>query len=53
MTKLAECLRLNLTDTLTGDIELFSNLFQCTCSSITPVPKRKTEYLLLSLCQCT
>ena len=53
MTKLAECFCFNLTDTLTGDIELFSDLFQCTVLFRHSIPKRKRENLLLSLCQCT
>ena len=48
MTKLAECFCFDLTDTLTGDIELFSDLFQCTCSSITHT-KTQAENFSLSL----
>ena len=34
VTKLSECLRLNLTDTLTRNAKVLSNLFQCTGAAV-------------------
>ena len=51
ITQLTECLRLNLTNTFTGDIKFSSNFFECSCASILKA-KTKCKYLLLTLCQC-
>ena len=50
MTKLAERLRLNLTDTLTGYVKLAANLFQCARAAVIQ-PEAKPQNLLLSLRQ--
>ena len=50
MTKLTKCLRLNLTNTLSGNVKLLTNFFQSSCTTIIHT-KTKTEHLLFSLCQ--
>ena len=50
MTKLAERLRLNLTDTLTGYVKLAANLLQCACAAVIQA-EAKPQNLLLSLRQ--
>ena len=51
MTKLTQCLRLDLTDTLTRDIKLLTNLFKCTASSVVKT-KTKLNYMLFTRSKC-
>ncbi len=50
MTQLAQRLRLDLTDTLTCDIELFSDFLKCSCTSVLQ-SKTQCQHLLLTLRQ--
>ena len=52
MTQFAQCLCFDLTDTFTGNVEFLTYFFQRTCASVIQ-SETKTQYLLLSLCQCT
>ena len=51
MTEFAQCFGLDLTDPLSCDIELTSDLFQCSGASVIQT-ETELEYLLLTLCQC-
>ena len=51
MAEFAECLCLNLADTLTGDIELLAYLFQGPGTAVLEA-ETQTEHFLLTLCQC-
>ena len=51
MTELPECFCLDLSDTLSRDIKLPSDLFQCAGTSVIH-SKPEAEHLLLSLGQC-
>ena len=50
VAQLAECLRLDLADTLAGDVELFANLFERAAAAIVQ-PKAQPQHLLLALGQ--
>ena len=50
MTKLAQSLCLDLTDTLTGDIKLLAHLFQCSGTTVIQA-KTKCQYFFLMLGQ--
>ena len=52
MTQFAESLRLDLTDTLTGNVKFLTNFFQCSGSAILKT-ETKDQNLLLTLGQCT
>ena len=51
VTKLSECLRLNLTDTLTRNAKVLSNLFQCTGSAVINT-EPETQHALFTRRQC-
>ena len=52
MAEFSERFCLDLTDTLTCYIELFSNFFQCSCATVLQT-KTECQNFLLSLGQCS
>ena len=50
MAQLSQRFRLNLTDTLSGNVKFLSNFFQCSRTSIIQT-KTQAQHLLLPLCQ--